>query len=114
MIEAKSPLLLPHEHWAANKAFRNQEAPEGGRIWRMWQDSGPRGIALYMATCVDVLLGFPVGILGVLLVAASEGQGVNGHIGYTIGIVGMAIIFLGLIRSVQFILTVRRAQKSQK
>jgi hypothetical protein len=91
-------VLLPHERWFANKAIRNTDAPEGSARWRMWQTYGPQGAPLRLAGAIDLFLGLILGMVGVILITVSEGEGTLGYTGYVIAIAGMAIILFAGVR----------------
>ncbi len=97
----RGPHLLPHERWLASKAFRRREAPAGSARWRLWQNYGPKGVALMMAMIADTVAAWLLGLLAFVLLGVSDGAGALGDTGYVIGLIAIAATLLGFFRMVQ-------------
>lgn len=100
--------MLPHERWIADRAIRNADAKEGSEKWRLHQNYGTRGVSLEVAGALDVILGFALALIGIILIAASKGDGVLGTVGTVIVFGGVVVILFGLVRLAQCVAAGRR------
>ncbi len=90
--------LLPYERWLADYGARRGAAPQGSDRWRMQQNYGPEGMALLQVGTATGVLGWLIGMTGMVLLFISAGSSVIAQ--YVIGI-GAFMILVGLVRIIQ-------------
>jgi hypothetical protein len=70
--------LLPHERWLAAWVLSLQQANPTPVALRQQQNYGPDGVTLLAAGRAGVGFAFIVGIVGIILVLASQASGTVG------------------------------------
>ena len=94
--------LLPHERYWVQRTFARYEArPNSAYVLRVQQNYGPTGLVFLAAARASQAPGYISGVLGGLLLAASQAQGAIAIAGYASCGLTFMLGVLGFCRAVQ-------------
>jgi hypothetical protein len=82
--------FLPHERWFAGYAVERQRTHSNAFNERMEKNYGPEGIRLYWAAIADVILGWAIGLMGIVILLPSIAVPALWPI--SVGVIGLGIV----------------------
>jgi steroid 5-alpha reductase family enzyme len=107
-------VLLPYERWIIDTTGRNRKTAEGSVRWHLLRQKGPKAVELQLAAAINIVLGFLVAAVGVILLTVSGNKGALDHIGYVMVILGIAIDLFGAARLGQSTRAARKFRNDQE